>query len=74
MLTRAYTCSGALESNRLPRGWAGGRVGVVVVVVGDLVCELGEVVGVGREGREGEGCVLEGRGLVYEVLGVRGMR
>lgn len=49
-------------------------MGVVVVVVGDLVCELGEVVGVGREGREGEGCVLEGRGLVYEVLGVRGMR
>jgi len=25
------------------------------VVVEDLVCELGEVVGVGREGREGEG-------------------
>jgi len=73
MLTRAYTCSGALESNRLPRGWAGGWVGVVVVV-GDLVCRPGEVVGVrreGREGREGEDYVLEGRGLVYEVLGVR---
>jgi len=39
----------------VPRGWAGGWVGVVVVVVvvGDLVCRPGEVVGVGREGVRG---------------------